>query len=55
MNVAAWVERNGRRLREAPAIAEGERVHATWSAFAMALTGAWLLIWSFKSRKGKKA
>ncbi len=28
---------------------------ATWSAFAMALSGAWLLIWSFKRRKGKKA
>ena len=28
---------------------------ATWSAFAMALTGAWLLIWSFPRRKRKKA
>ena len=28
---------------------------ATWSAFAMALTGAWLLIWSFKRRKKKTA
>lgn len=28
---------------------------ATWSAFAMALTGAWLLIWSFKRRKRKQA
>jgi uncharacterized iron-regulated membrane protein len=28
---------------------------ATWSAFAMALTGAWLLIWSFKRRKRNKA
>ena len=28
---------------------------ATWSAFAMALMGAWLLIWSFKRRKRKKA
>ena len=27
---------------------------ATWSVFAMALTGAWLLIWSFKRRKKKK-
>lgn len=26
---------------------------ATWSAFAMALTGAWLLIWSFPKRKKK--
>jgi uncharacterized iron-regulated membrane protein len=28
---------------------------ATWSAFAMALTGAWLLIWAFPRRKKKKA
>lgn len=28
---------------------------ATWSTFAMALTGAWLLIWSFPRRKRKKA
>ncbi|MES2058041.1 MAG: PepSY domain-containing protein [Pseudomonadota bacterium] len=28
---------------------------ATWSAFAMALSGAWLLIWSFPRRKKKKA
>ncbi len=34
MNLAAWVERNGKRLRGRPAVAEGERVHATWDAFA---------------------
>lgn len=34
MNLAMWVERNGRRLRDAPAIAEGERVHASWAGFA---------------------
>jgi acyl-CoA synthetase (AMP-forming)/AMP-acid ligase II len=34
MNLAAWVERNGRRLRAEPALAEDERVHATWGAFA---------------------
>jgi len=28
---------------------------ATWSAFAMAISGAWLLIWSFKRRKRKTA
>ena len=28
---------------------------ATWSAFLMALTGAWLLIWSFPRKKKKKA
>ncbi len=27
---------------------------ATWSAFAMALSGAWLLLWSFPKRKKKK-
>ena len=35
MNLATWVERNGRRLRGEPALAEGERVHATWDAFAV--------------------
>ena len=34
MNLAAWVQRNGRRLRGGPALAEGERVHATWDVFA---------------------
>ena len=28
---------------------------ATWSAVAMALSGAWLLLWSFPRRKRKKA
>ena len=28
---------------------------ATWGTFAMAATGAWLLIWSFPRRKRKKA
>jgi uncharacterized iron-regulated membrane protein len=27
---------------------------ATWSAFAMALSGAWLLVWAFPRRKKKK-
>ena len=34
MNLATWVERNGRRYREDPALAAGERVHATWGQFA---------------------
>lgn len=34
MNLAGWVDRNGRRLRDEPALAAGERVHATWGAFA---------------------
>lgn len=28
---------------------------ATWSAFTMALSGAWLLLWSFPRRKKKRA
>lgn len=28
---------------------------ATWTAFLMALTGAWLLLWSFPRKKKKKA
>jgi len=34
MNLATWVERNGRRLREHAALAVGGRVHATWGEFA---------------------
>ncbi|HEU0102323.1 MAG TPA: AMP-binding protein [Mycobacteriales bacterium] len=34
MNLATWVDRNGRRLRHEPALADGERVHATWGVFA---------------------
>jgi long-chain acyl-CoA synthetase len=34
MNLAGWVERNGAKLPDSPALAEGERVHATWSQFA---------------------
>lgn len=34
MNLASWVERNGRRLRDRPAIAEGERLDATWADLA---------------------
>ncbi len=34
MNLAKWVERNGRRYRGDPALADGERVHATWSTLA---------------------
>ena len=38
MNLATWVERNGRRLRHRPALAVGDRVHATWGE--LAATGA---------------
>lgn len=34
MNLALWVERHGRRRPDAPALADGERVHATWRQFA---------------------
>ena len=34
MNLATWVERHSRSLRDEPAIAEGDRVHATWAGFA---------------------
>ncbi len=34
MNLATWVDRNGRRLRDRPALTVGERVHATWAGFA---------------------
>lgn len=34
LNLAGWVERNARRLPDEPALADGERVHATWGAFA---------------------
>ncbi|KQT94337.1 AMP-dependent synthetase [Marmoricola sp. Leaf446] len=34
MNLASWVERNGRRLRERPAVAEGERLVHTWGDLA---------------------
>lgn len=34
VNLAGWVERNGRRLANEPAVAEGLRVHADWRTFA---------------------
>lgn len=34
MNLAAWVERNGKRLGDSPAVAEGGRVHSTWRSLA---------------------
>src|SRR5690348_16107639 len=34
MNPAVWVQRHGRLRPDAPALALGERVHATWSTFA---------------------
>ena len=40
MNLATWVERNGRRRREEPALAVGEQVHATWSQFAERVAAA---------------
>src|SRR5947199_10760475 len=40
MNPAVWVEREGRRRSHEPALAEGERVHATWGTFAARTAGA---------------
>jgi acyl-CoA synthetase (AMP-forming)/AMP-acid ligase II len=34
MNLAVWVTRHGRLRPGEPALADGERVHATWAAFA---------------------
>ncbi len=34
MNLAEWVVRHGRSRPDAPALAEGERVHSSWSQFA---------------------
>ena len=35
MNLAVWIERNGRALADGSAVAEGSRVHATWSGLAV--------------------
>jgi acyl-CoA synthetase (AMP-forming)/AMP-acid ligase II len=40
MNLAAWVERHGRRRPLEPALADGERVHADWAGFAARTAGA---------------
>jgi acyl-CoA synthetase (AMP-forming)/AMP-acid ligase II len=40
MNPAAWVERHARRQPDEPALADGDRVHATWSEFATRTAGA---------------
>lgn len=34
MNPAIWVARHGQRLADQPALADGDRVHATWAQFA---------------------
>ena len=34
MNPAAWVERHARRRPGDPALADGDRVHASWGEFA---------------------
>ncbi|MEI6496550.1 MAG: AMP-binding protein [Actinomycetota bacterium] len=34
MNLATWVERHGRLRPDAPALADGDTVHATWAQFA---------------------
>ncbi|MEM9516048.1 MAG: AMP-binding protein [Actinomycetota bacterium] len=39
MNLAVWVDRNGRQLPDAPATASGDRVHATWAQLAARVAG----------------
>src|SRR3954470_180940 len=34
MNLAVWVQRHGRMRPDEPALADGERVHASWAALA---------------------
>jgi long-chain acyl-CoA synthetase len=40
VNLAVWVDRHGRRRPHAPALADGERVHASWAEFAARAAGA---------------
>ena len=40
MNLAVWVQRHGRRRPDAPALAEGDRVAASWAEFAARTAGA---------------
>jgi long-chain acyl-CoA synthetase len=40
MNPAVWVARHGRLRPDEPALADGERVHATWAAFAARIAAA---------------
>ena len=40
MNPAVWVARHGRLRPDDPALAEGERVHASWATFAARTAGA---------------
>ena len=39
MNLAVWVARHGRRRPNDPALADGDRVHATWAEFAATTAG----------------
>jgi len=40
MNPAAWVERHARRRPDDPALADGDRVYASWGEFAARTAGA---------------
>lgn len=40
MNLATWVERHGRLRPDAPALADGEKVHSTWSGYAATVAAA---------------
>ena len=39
MNLATWVERHGRRRPADAALADGERVHASWAELAGRVAG----------------
>jgi len=43
MNPAAWVERHARRRPDHPALADGDRVYASWGEFRRRSTtsGGW--------------
>lgn len=40
MNLATWVERHALGLRDEPALADGDTVHATWAQFGDVVAGA---------------
>ncbi len=40
VNPAVWVERHGRQRPDGAALAEGDRVHATWAGFAARIAAA---------------
>ena len=39
MTLAVWIERHGLRRPDAPALADGDRIHADWATFAARAAG----------------